>query len=429
MSQYQDKAAMDTPIDEKGPAFDPLGVSAVDAESEYTEEQNKLLLRKIDWMLMPSDGIQYADKQSISNSTLFGIAKDTNLHGEFPMNYVMQKVRLGRFLSIAVFVWGGFVMLIAVCHNWTGLMILRTLIGGFDVVFTGVITYGIGSATQRAGSIAAWRAINLFLGGMTSAWAIVLFLFIGTPDEVRWLTPEQKKQAAARIVSNQSSGGGQSEWKRYQVLECLRDPQVYAYFLIAFLADVPNGGYGIFGGIVTKVILLNMPGGAIGGSFNVLSGYISSRISNTRTYFMAFSMVAGTAGLLMAALLPQKHSWRWTKWGGLLMMSIYSTAVFMSWSMIPSNVAEVGSLDGIIRWVLRGQHGRLTIGLIASAVCFGLTFFVILALRFYYMWANAKRDEAAAVTGLTKEEMLQAGKVNGENDMTDMENPHFRYTY
>lgn len=88
---------------------------------------------------------------------------------------------------------------------------------------------------------------------MTVAWSFVLFWFIGTPNEVRWLTPEEKKQAAARIISNQDSGGGIVAWDWSQVREALRDPQVYMYFLISFLADVPNGGYGIFGGIVTKV--------------------------------------------------------------------------------------------------------------------------------------------------------------------------------
>lgn len=51
------------------------------------------------------------------------------------MNFVMQRVPLGRFLSIAVFIWGAHVMLIAVCHNWAGLMVLRTIIGGFEYVY------------------------------------------------------------------------------------------------------------------------------------------------------------------------------------------------------------------------------------------------------------------------------------------------------
>ncbi|WVQ84779.1 hypothetical protein IAT38_006936 [Cryptococcus sp. DSM 104549] len=481
--------------------------SAVEAEADYTEEENKKLLRKIDWHLMPimaiAYGIQYADKQSISNSTLFGIIEDTGLHGqqtawlstifylsylvfEAPMNYAMQRLPLGRFMSIAVFLWGAMVMLLAVCHNWAGLMVLRTFIGafescispgflmivaswykreehssrsmiflaqnGFFAIFTGVITYGIGVGTQNHNTIAPWRAINLFLGGMTVLWSFVLFWWIGTPEEVRWLTPEEKKQARARIVSNQSSGGGKSEWKWDQVIECLYDPQVYCYFLISFLCDIPNGGYGVFGGLVTKsfgftslqVILLNMPGGAMGGSFNILSGVLSTRWRNTRTYFMAFSMAAGCSGLLVAALLPQEYDYRWKRWGGLLTMSIYSTAVFMGWSMLPSNVtgrtkASVANVFSFVGYCAGNMVGSQLYqakdaplyrpGLIASAICFGLTFVVIFILRFYYIWINAKRDRQAKADGITEEERIRLGKINGEADMTDLKNPHFRYTY
>ncbi|KAK6908635.1 hypothetical protein L486_01712 [Kwoniella mangroviensis CBS 10435] len=68
-------------------------------------------------------------------------------------------------------------------------------------------------------------------------------------------------------------------------------------------------------------------------------------------------------------------------------------------------------------------------GLIASAICFGLTFVVIFILRFYYIYVNAKRDRQARESGLTVEEMERLGKINGENDLTDIQNPHFRYSY
>ncbi|WRT65967.1 uncharacterized protein IL334_002918 [Kwoniella shivajii] len=457
--------------EEKGAEHDILDASAVDAEKEFTEDENEALLKKIDWILMPimaiAYGIQYADKQSISNSTLFGIATDTHLHGqqtawlstifylaylifEGPMNYVMQRIRLGRFLSVAVIVWGGLVMLLAAGQNFAGLMSLRFLIGtfescispgflmivaswyrsnemssrcmiflsmnGFFAIFVGIVTYGIGTATKNGGGFAAWRAINLFLGGMTAVWGVIMFFFIGTPEEVRWLTPEQKKQAAARIVSNQNSGGGQSEWKWSQS----------------------------FGFTSLQVILLNMPGGAVGGSFNLITGWLSQRYRNTRTYYMAFSMIAGTAGLLVAALLPQEHAYRWKKWGGLLTMSIYSAATFMSWSMLPSNiggrtkksVASTVSFVGYCAGNIVGSQLYLAKdaplyrpGLIASAVCFGLTFVVIVMLRLYYVWVNAKRDREARESGLAEEEMERLGKINGENDLTDIQNPYFRYTY
>lgn len=44
------------------------------------------------------------------------------------------------------------------------------------------------------------------------------------------------------------------------------------------------------------------------------------------------------------------------------------------------------------------------------------------------MWQNKKRDKAAAASGLSKEQQEAIGREMGENNCTDMENIHFRYT-
>ena len=44
------------------------------------------------------------------------------------------------------------------------------------------------------------------------------------------------------------------------------------------------------------------------------------------------------------------------------------------------------------------------------------------------MWQNKKRDRAAVASGLSKEEQEKIGREMGENNMTDLQNPHFRYT-
>jgi hypothetical protein len=56
------------------------------AESEYTAEQYKKILRKADWVLLPLmwivSGTQYADKVSISTQATFGLTTDTHLVGQ-----------------------------------------------------------------------------------------------------------------------------------------------------------------------------------------------------------------------------------------------------------------------------------------------------------------------------------------------------------
>lgn len=50
----------------------------------------------------------------------------------------------------------------------------------------------------------------------------------------------------------------------------------------------------------------------------------------------------------------------------------------------------------------------------------------ILTWRFYLAYQNYSRDKAAEASGLTPEQVKELGAMNGEKDMTDRQNPHFR---
>lgn len=59
---------------------------------------------------------------------------------------------------------------------------------------------------------------------------VFFLLFFGTPSEVRWLSADEKKIAAARILANNAGHDqtGTQEWNWGQVRECLVDPIVRA---------------------------------------------------------------------------------------------------------------------------------------------------------------------------------------------------------
>lgn len=61
-------------------------------------------------------------------------------------------------------------------------------------------------------------------------------------------------------------------------------------------------------------------------------------------------------------------------------------------------------------------------------MCLGLDFVLICSWRVYYVWQNKKRDKAALSSGLSKEQQEAIGRAMGEQNCTDMENMHFRYT-
>lgn len=71
---------------------------------------------------------------------------------------------------------------------------------------------------------------------------------------------------------------------------------------------------------------------------------------------------------------------------------------------------------------------RYVAGTAICSACFGLEVIVITLWRFWYMRENRRRDRLAAETGLTQQEQERQGQELGNQEVTDMNNPHFRYT-
>jgi MFS family permease len=66
---------------------------------------------------------------------------------------------------------------------------------GFGIIGN-LSMYGIGHhAKKYPNGLAAWRSISLFLGALTILLALICFVMLGSPKEVRWLTPEERKIA------------------------------------------------------------------------------------------------------------------------------------------------------------------------------------------------------------------------------------------
>ncbi|KAG9744338.1 MFS general substrate transporter, partial [Aureobasidium melanogenum] len=120
---------------------------------EMTAEDEKRLVRKIDWMIMPIMWCcyvtQYLDKTLINYAAVMGLYDDahitkadfsnlawifyvTYLAFEFPHGYGMQRFPTAKYLGIMVLCWGTIVTVTAACHSYTGLIITRVLLGCFE---------------------------------------------------------------------------------------------------------------------------------------------------------------------------------------------------------------------------------------------------------------------------------------------------------
>lgn len=66
---------------------------------------------------------------------------------------------------------------------------------GLFTIVCNLMLYGIARHVTKVGDIAAWRTISLFLGSLTLAGAVWCWFVLGSIQEVRWLSPEEKKMA------------------------------------------------------------------------------------------------------------------------------------------------------------------------------------------------------------------------------------------
>ncbi|KAL7412641.1 major facilitator superfamily domain-containing protein [Mrakia frigida] len=499
-------SSIDEKRDEKE---DNVGVQVVEvvnnftiAEGDYSPEQYKRLVTKIDRYLLPlmwwCYGIQQSDKTSLSTQALFGMREQTGLVGqqyawlssshsnarttsllylfsEFPSNFVMQRFPLGKTLACYMTAWGITVGCVAACHNFKELMVVRGLQGVFESsispgfllvigswyqtrehssrslvfqsanagygIIVDLVMYGIGhKARQNPDGFPAWRAIGLFLGGSTVLAAGVCFVFLGTPKEVWWLTPEEKNMAHARIIRNKTGTdivGGKFKWD--QVKEALVDPVTWFSFFNALIASIPNGGViKSLGFDELEVILLTIPRSVV--SIIWCESFCPSPVS---PFAMMASCVTPFIGMLVMGLLPGTPANKWTKWGGFLMTVPSVLSLFLGWSLLPSNVAGrtkkticssitfiaycAGNMIGAQVFRAKDAPQYLT-GLLVCSISYGVQFFVIVGWRLWYVRQNRIRAEAAAAAGLSDEERENLGRELGELDTTDTKNPHFRYT-
>ena len=126
---------------------------ATEGRIYVSADDNKRVLRKIDLVILPLLLIIYClqslDKTALSYASVFGLIKDTNLHGEeyswlgsivYVAQLVMQplvafllvKLPLGKFISVMVFLWGVILCGMVGAKNFGGLMATRFLLGAAE---------------------------------------------------------------------------------------------------------------------------------------------------------------------------------------------------------------------------------------------------------------------------------------------------------
>ncbi|KAL3473413.1 pantothenate transporter [Aspergillus californicus] len=130
-------------ISDEPPRFGGLSIE----EAKLLERR---LVRKIDLHLISSLCLLFIfnilDRSNIANARLGGMQSDLGLSdtqyqtavaimfvgyliGQVPSNIILTRVKPSRYIPIAIFIWGGISMCAAATKNFTGIMVVRVLLG------------------------------------------------------------------------------------------------------------------------------------------------------------------------------------------------------------------------------------------------------------------------------------------------------------
>ncbi|OAA59658.1 Major facilitator superfamily domain, general substrate transporter [Niveomyces insectorum RCEF 264] len=396
-------------------------------------------------------------------------------------NRILQIVPLGRFVSVSVIVWGTLLMCTAGARSFAGIAVLRTFLGFAESGITpamvlivamwykrdgeqpgrqgtwflgnalaqivgGLIGYGVGHIQSRL-SVGPWIWFFIIVGAVTFLWGIaLLFILPDNPMTAKFLTPQERAVAVARVKDNHT-GIINHQWKWSQFRECMLDLNIWLYCSILFLSAIPSGGVASFGNIVIKqfgfsalnTTLLSIPLGGVQAISLLASGWVNSKFKNIRNLVAAISQVPPLIGAVLLTTLPQSN-----KVGRLLSYYIIQTHTVndvMMYAVFSGNTAGFtkkvtgsalmfiwGSVGLIVgpQLFIASEAPSYPTAFNAAITCFVLQIVLPFALQLYLYWQNRKKRQLqATLPPATEEELAQEGLM----DLTDKEQPHFRYVY
>ncbi|KAK5051549.1 hypothetical protein LTR84_003201 [Exophiala bonariae] len=338
------------------------------ATAQLTEINEKKLMRKVDWMIMPLMFsvyyLQYTDKTLLSSAAIMGVIEDTHmpdngfshlamafyisfLFCEIPQSYLIQHFPTAKYLACNVILWGVVVTLNAACHSFAPIVVLRVLLGVLEasaapsliiltsmwykreeqVVRMGIwyqgtsiapavsslVSYGFLHYTNSHPDVRfkSWQILFLMWGLITISVGILVFLFLPDNPMKSRLSTDEKLFIIERVRGNQT-GIENKKLKGKQVKEVLLDFKTWLLSLIVITTNVPNGAVSSFANIIISnfgyddytTLLLNLPGSAVAFVSVGLGTWLAGRFNARGPLIIALIIPTLLGGALMAWLPP-----------------------------------------------------------------------------------------------------------------------------
>lgn len=476
------------------------------------------VLAKIDRAIIPLLFITYMfnfmDKVILSSAAVFGLREDTvwpsfqayrittdrtqHLKGQqyswvgsvfylgyllwtYPTTILVARLPTGRYLTANTLFWGSVVSLTAACHNFSGLLVVRFLLGiaeatitpGFmfltstwytrdempirvGVWFSGnsvgglvasLLAFGVGHIDS---AIKPWRWMYIILGTTTFLWAIPLFLLL--PDNISkatFLSLEERKVAAQRVASSGTGTTEGTHWQWDQVRECLVDPKSWFIVGIELFTQIPNGGSQSFANIVVESLgftnlqstLINIPYSLLSAAIITGSGYLAGRY---RTLNCLLIMVVILPCVIGSAIIYKRtHVPHNLHLFAYFLLSSGSAAMPLTMSLVQSNFRGVtkkmaitamlfityciGNMAGP-HFFLKSEGPLYQTAFKTIMICYSLAIVCALSLRIYLKWMNTNRTRREGIVGSAGlGGFVRDAPITASEDVTDWQVVGFRY--
>ncbi|KAK4057779.1 hypothetical protein OIO90_000998 [Microbotryomycetes sp. JL221] len=466
-------------------------VTPLDTEAE------KRLSRKIDLHIVPIVAMLYLwcfiDRANIGNARIAGMEKDLKMAGydynvalsafyvtyivfEIPSNLCAKWIGPGKWLPILTIGFGVLSLATAFVQSFGALVAVRALLGVFECgllpgiayylsrwyrrdelvfrlslylttaplagAFGGLLASGLIKA-KPIGVIHTWRHIFVWEGVITTVIGILGYIFLtDRPSVARWLTPEEKALAEARIKSeNAGAAVALEQLKGKAVKQGIFNINTALLSFQFLFVNVTVQGIAVFMPTIIRTLfpqrsviqqqLLSVPPYVFGAFVNLVVPLVAWKTAR-RTYCMIATAplaIIGFAIFLGSNNTNAKFAGAFLVTAGAFPFGALCTGHTSANSSPDSarasaigTVVMVGNIGGLISsWTFTPQYApRFVPGNainLAGGIIVFLTSFVML---FYAMWENKQRE-------LGKRDHRLEGLSADEQAYLGHRHPAFRY--
>ncbi|KAF5969016.1 major facilitator superfamily transporter [Fusarium bulbicola] len=261
-------------------AYDPDLKKKPEVLVDWTPEEERKLVRKIDWRTIPYlsfvFGLSLLDRTNVSVTYIAGMSEDLDLAVgsrysialllffipymmcEIPSNMIIRRIGARWWLTALILCWGVCILAMGFVKHWVPLVILRILLGAFEAgLFPGALyilsawyrtyesgqkvsifymaslfAYALSRISVGNGMFSSgWRWIFIIEGAVTIAAGVAgPFLLAEFPEKSTWLT-ERERHIAIRRVANDNAGRDYEHLNWKKQLKLLEDWKIAVYCL------------------------------------------------------------------------------------------------------------------------------------------------------------------------------------------------------